>query len=260
MITGKNNSKIKYVSQLQKSAQARADSGLFVVEGVRLTREVPAGLLSEVFVSEGFSQKTSDFTEIAAVCEKAGISCETVTDDIFAKMSDTKNPQGILATVRQPAWSFDDITASGGAVLVLEEIQDPGNLGTILRSSEAAGLSGIIMAGCADIFNPKVVRSTMGSIFRVPFCFTDNIEKTIALLHGRGYSVYAAHLGGTDLYESDIQKKAAFLIGNEGRGLKDATSAAADRLIKIPMSGQVESLNASIAATLLAYEWRRRNL
>ena len=186
---------------------------------------------------------------------------EVVTEEQMKKLTDTVTPQGILCIVRQPSYTMEDIINHPGhrLLMILEDIQDPGNLGTIFRTAEGAGASGIIMTkGCADLFNPKVVRSTMGSIYRVPFFVTDDIEQTINLVKNAQIEVFAAHLKGEHFYDEIEYKDAAFLIGNEGRGLKDSTASLADTYIKIPMSGELESLNASMAAGILMYEHNRQ--
>ena len=186
---------------------------------------------------------------------------EVVTEEQMKKLTDTVTPQGILCVVRQPSYTVEDIINHPGQrlIMILEDIQDPGNLGTIFRTAEGAGASGIIMTkGCADLFNPKVVRSTMGSIYRVPFFVTDDIEQTISLVKNAQIEVFAAHLKGEHFYDEIAYKDAAFLIGNEGRGLKDSTASLADTYIKIPMSGELESLNASMAAGILMYEHNRQ--
>ena len=145
-------------------------------------------------------------------------------------------------------------------MVIIEDLQDPGNLGTIFRTGEGAGVSGIIMSrGTVDIYNPKTIRSTMGSIYRVPFLYTDDLTAAAALLRERGVGVYAAHLGGSRMYDAcDYKAGTAFLIGNEGNGLREETARCADCLIRIPMEGKLESLNASVAASLLLYEAYRQ--
>ena len=155
--------------------------------------------------------------------------------------------------------SVMDKRENGNTFLVLESIQDPGNLGTIVRTAEAADVTGIIIGGdSCDIYNPKVVRSTMGTIFRVPFVYVDDPAKAVDRLKEHGIVVYGAHLDGCDPYAGKLKRNNAFLIGNEGNGLTDELSSKADRLLRIPMAGQVESLNAAISATLLAYEAYRQ--
>ena len=143
--------------------------------------------------------------------------------------------------------------------LVLENLQDPGNLGTILRTGEGAGINGVIMShDTVDIYNPKVTRSTMGSIFRVPFVYVDDLLEVAETMKQKNIITYAAHLNGTDYTKEDYQKGPAFFIGNEGNGLTDATAGQADCLIRIPMKGQLESLNAGVAAAILMYEASRQ--
>ena len=147
-------------------------------------------------------------------------------------------------------------------LLVLENLQDPGNLGTIVRTAEAAGATGILMSrGCADITNPKVTRSTMGSLFRVPFAYTDDLGADLQEMKKKGVRLYAAHLqGSVGLYEEQYTGPTAFLIGNESRGLTDETAGLADRAVRIPMGGQVESLNAAVASSILMYEACRQRM
>ena len=140
--------------------------------------------------------------------------------------------------------------------LLAEDIQDPGNLGTIFRTAEAAGVSAVIMSrGTVDVFNPKTIRSTMSSLFRMPFLYVDDLGEEIRVLRKRGVRVYAAHLGGKRIYtEPDYTEACAFLIGNEGNGLREETARLADEKIIIPMQGQIESLNAAMSAGILMYQ------
>jgi len=143
--------------------------------------------------------------------------------------------------------------------LVLENLQDPGNLGTILRTGEGAGINGVIMShDTVDIYNPKVTRSTMGSIFRVPFVYVDDLLEVAETMKQKNIITYAAHLNGTDYTKEDYQKGTAFFIGNEGNGLTDKLTDKVQKKIKIPMCGKVESLNAAMASGLLVYEARRQ--
>ena len=141
-------------------------------------------------------------------------------------------------------------------LLILEDTADPGNLGTIMRTAEAAGVTGAIMGkGTVDIFNPKVVRSTMGSIFRLPFAYVDDLKSVILGLKRDGISFYATHLKGKESYRDiSYSNKAGILIGNEARGLSDEIANLADTYVIIPMQGKVESLNAAVAAALMMYE------
>ena len=186
---------------------------------------------------------------------------EIVSDNVFKSVSDTQTPQGILCVIKKPEYALEEMLKGEQThLLILESIQDPGNLGTMVRTGEGAGITGVIMnQTTVDLFNPKTIRSTMGSIYRVPFFVTKDLAGTISLLKEQQVNVYAAHLKGTLSYdEPDYKKKTAFLIGNEGNGLSDEIADLADTYIKIPMQGQVESLNAAISASLLMYETGRQ--
>ena len=176
-------------------------------------------------------------------------------------MSDTQTPQGVLVVLDRPKYDLEGLLKKKNPMfVVLEDIQDPGNLGTIVRTGEGAGVTAVIMTGnTVDIFNPKTIRATMGSIYRVPFLYVDSIEDTIKSLHNSGVKTYAAHLKGETYYDSfSFKEGTAFLIGNEGNGLKKETADLASAYLKIPMEGQVESLNAAIATSLLMYEAHRQ--
>ncbi len=186
---------------------------------------------------------------------------EVVSDAVFKSISDTKTPQGILCLVKMPQYGLSELLQGERThLLVLESIQDPGNLGTMLRTGEGAGVTGVILnRTTVDLFNPKTIRSTMGSIYRVPFFVADDLEETLGELRTRGIRIYAAHLGGSVPYDEPSYCGAtAFLIGNEGNGLTDGTAALADARVRIPMEGQVESLNAAVSAALLMYEANRQ--
>ena len=213
-------------------------------------REIPAGMLVQLYVSETFQKEHSE--------ELKSYDYLIFSDAVFKKISDTVTPQGVLAVVRQKHDSVEEIlkkrNREKSCIIVLDCIQDPGNLGTIVRTGEGAGVAGVIMSrDCVDIYSPKVVRSTMGSIFRVPFTVADNLAAVVAVLKEQGVTTYAAHLRGTLYHREPFDSNCAFLIGNEAQGLSDEISAMADRLIQIPMEGKVESLNAAVAAAILMY-------
>ena len=176
-------------------------------------------------------------------------------------MSDTQTPQGVLTVLKRPEYRLEELLKQEKPLFaVLEDLQDPGNLGTIVRTGEGAGVTGVIMsAQTVDIFNPKVIRATMGSIYRVPFVYVEDIGETIKTMQNAGIRTYAAHLKGEKFYDSfSFREPTAFLIGNEGNGLKKETADMADFYLKIPMEGKVESLNAAVATALLMYEAHRQ--
>ncbi|MCR4672606.1 MAG: RNA methyltransferase [Lachnospiraceae bacterium] len=252
MISSTGNRKIKEIKELLAKPKARRESRCFVVEGPRMVSEIPGDRLEALYMSESFA-KESGRTEYP--------DAEIVSDSVFNSISDTQTPQGILAVVRmqEEAGSID---ADGAAplCLFLENIQDPGNLGTILRTAECAGVSELVMSrGCTDIYSPKVIRSTMGAIFRVNFRIAQDLPETVREYSARGIRVYAAHLGGTkSCYDQVYTVPCGFIIGNEGNGLSEDAAASADELIRIPMEGKAESLNASVSAAVLLYEALRQ--
>ena len=245
---------------LNRKASYRRECGLFTVEGIRMFRETPEPLVEQVFVSESFFAKCGD--EIRN--KISSLPHEFVADTVFAAMSDTKTPQGVMVLVKQQEKTLEDLfRMKEQCFLVLETIQDPGNLGTMLRAGEGAGLTGIIAdrgtRGTADVYNPKVIRSTMGSIFRVPVVYTDDLREAVRKMKRTGVRVFAAHLKGERNYDKEnYLGPSAFLIGNEAAGLTEETASLADALVKIPMLGAVESLNAAVAASVLMYELSRQ--
>lgn len=259
MITSTQNQRIRELAKLKKSARARAEQGVFIVEGPKMFREIPSGLLVKVYAAESFS-RTNDGAAALARAREADAVHEVVSDDVFGRLSDTKSPQGILAVVRMPRYTAKDLMSGNPLIVVLENLQDPGNLGTIVRTAEAAGASGILLErGCADMFNPKVTRSTMGSIFRVPFVYVEDLKAEVGKLKAQGVRILAAHLGASvDMYEAFCAAPCAIMIGNESRGLSDEMAALADMAVRIPMSGSVESLNAAVAAAVLLFEAKRQ--
>ena len=257
-ITSVSNPRIRRLVELRRKAKTRREEELFLIEGTRLCMDTPDLFIKEIYVTEGWISNASGRDREKA--EKHPLTI--VTDEVMAKAADTSAPQGILCTVRMPSWKKEELIAGPGAplVLVLEDIQDPGNLGTIFRTAEAAGATGILMSrGTVDLFNPKVVRATMSAIFRMPFCISGSLVDDLAVLRERGIKSYAAHLGGTRPYDAlPLTQGTAFLIGNEGNGLSESLTAAADEKDIIPMRGSAESLNAAMAAGILLFEASRQ--
>ena len=264
MITSTSNQRAKQIVQWQTKAKARRQDGIFLAEGLKMYEEAPEGMIREVYLTEGLLQHLKSRQEKASLyieekLRKTGY--EMVTEEVFERMSDTRTPQGILTVLRRPSHELPQLLQKDRPLLVLlEDLQDQGNLGTILRTGEGAGITGVIMSKkTVDIYNPKTIRSTMGSIYRVPFLYVEDMEGTIRILREKGIRVYAAHLRGQDYYSGfSFVEGTAFLIGNEGNGLRRETADLADCYLKIPMEGQVESLNAAIAASLLVYEAHRQ--
>lgn len=281
MISSTANSQVKQVAALGKKARYRKETGLFVVEGPKMFEELPLKRIECVYVTENFLKAQGQRAAGAArnTSNKQGApssgasgmileklkrvpKVETVTDEVLKAMSDTQTPQGILALARQYQYSLQDVLDVPGKahLMILETLQDPGNLGTILRAGEGAGITGVIMnEDTADIYNPKVIRSTMGSVFRVPFVYVPDLKGTLEELKKSGIRLYAAHLKGVSSYDmEDYTQDVGFLIGNEAKGLSDEIADMADAYVKIPMAGKVESLNAAIASSILMYETARQ--
>lgn len=255
MITSTANAQVKNLVQLKKKAKARRQQKVFVVEGAKMFQEAPKDQIEQIYVSDSFYRRPENKKMLS------DRTFEILSDTVFDYVSDTKTPQGILCLVRMPDYNMNTLLhEKDGLWLILENLQDPGNLGTMFRTGEGAGVSGIIMdQSTVDIYNPKTIRSTMGSIYRVPFYITDDLAGSIAQIQAFGAKVYAAHLRGTDNYDQpDYTGATAFLIGNEGNGLTDETADLADAYIRIPMSGKLESLNAAMAAGILMYEANRQ--
>lgn len=262
MITSTSNGQIKWVMTLMEKAKFRRKEGKFVAEGMKMFLEAPMDLISEVYISEDFGEGNSD-KELARKCKEKleGFPYEMVTKEVFRKMSDTVTPQGILTVLKCLNTELETMIQKETPTLVLlENIQDPGNLGTILRTAEGAGVDGIILSrDCVDIYNPKVIRSTMGGIYRMPFLYADDLLETIDLLKNKNIPVYAAALEKSQDYDKpDYSKGCAFVIGNEANGLKEETIQKAGCCVRIPMEGAVESLNAGVATSLLVYEAYRQ--
>ena len=259
MITSFSNPRVKQVVQWQTKAKERKKDNIFLAEGIKMYEEAPEASVKEVYIIEETLQKMLKDDFLKQKLQKTGY--ELVSPEVFQKMSDTQTPQGVLVVLDRPKYDLASLLQKKNPMfVVLEDIQDPGNLGTIVRTGEGAGVTAVIMTkNTVDIFNPKTIRATMGSIYRVPFLYVDSIEDTIKSLHNSGVKTYAAHLKGETYYDSfSFKEGTAFLIGNEGNGLKKETADLASAYLKIPMEGQVESLNAAIATSLLMYEAHRQ--
>lgn len=276
MITSTSNAQIKELAKLQKKSRLRDERGIFLVEGPRMVEEIPKERIERLYISESFERKNP------AYIRELGMPAEVLSDPVFSYVSDTKNPQGILAVVKRLEYTMEDVLGKSALkceeksgekeknpenhqirvphVIVLDNLQDPGNLGTIFRTAEAAGATGILLSSdSVDVYNPKVIRSTMGAVFRMPFFYVKDLPAAVKSLSRQGIRTYAAHLNGKNAYdEEDYTKGCAFLIGNEGNGLRDEVSECADCLIRIPMCGKAESLNAAVAAAVLMFEAGRQ--
>lgn len=272
MINSLRNERVKRLAALRDRGRIRNKEGVFVAEGVKMFEEAPLDGMMEVYCGENFwrqlqeQKRYESALEKIHVCMEQGIFVEQVSEAVFERVSDTRTPQGIMFVMRQFSCGLKEMVAEAvrkrekegkrPLFLLLEDIQDPGNLGTMIRTGEGAGVDGVIMSkGTVDVYNPKTIRSTMGSLYRVPFLYVEEIEQAVRMLQAHQISVYAAHLKGKKYFNRvSYENGSAFLIGNEGNGLTEETAELADCYLKIPMEGNLESLNAAVAAALLLYQ------
>ncbi len=250
MITAEKNAQLKNIALLLKKSKERKEQNLFVVEGRKMFEEaLSLGLIKKAFFSESFFREHGEYE-----CEY-----ECVTDEVFDKIAETVTPQGVIALVNMPRFDFDECLNKAMSIVVLEALQDPGNMGTIVRTAEAAGIDMIVMSSdTVDVYNPKVVRSTMGSIFRMPIFTVTDIYEFTDKLNNMSFNTIATSLKAKkDYTHADYAGKCAVFIGNEGNGLTERLVSLSKEKIIIPMSGRSESLNASVAAALMMYEIKR---
>ena len=267
MITSENNAKLKEMIKLQKNARHRKKEGLFVAEGIKLVKEAAKyGKLRQVLIRESlWMDRWQEKPESEIAEEFSGenrrVGVDVVPDDLFDLAADTVTPQGILGMVDMPSYSQEEILNSpAGLYLLLDDLRDPGNLGTMIRTSEAAGVAGVIMSkGPVDLFNPKVVRATMGAIFRVPFLYVESLPETIRQMKQKNISVYGTILEESRVYDDpDYTKPSGIVVGNEANGISKEVRESLSGRIHIPMAGSVESLNAAVAAAIVLYEASRQ--
>ena len=249
IIASAQNKTVKYIRGLHAKKGRDAD-GVFLVEGVKFVAEItPPWEIEMVCVSQTYARE-NDVTGFG------GQIC-IVADRVFNTLCDASTPQGLLAVVKQHTHSLDDIVCGENPLIILlENISDPGNLGSILRIAHGLGLSGVVLAGGADVFAPKVVRASAGSIFHVPFVMSA-ADVAIAAMQARGINVFAAAAdGASPIYEANFVRPSAIIIGNEASGISADVLALANKKVSIPVVS--ESLNASVACGILAYEAKRQ--
>lgn len=251
--------RVRAVAKLTKRS-ARVETGLFLLEGPQAVREVLAyhpDSIEELFATPTAWEKHADLRAAAA---DRDVEAEFVSEQVLAGMADTVTPQGVIAVVRQTPTSVRDIFESSPRLIAIcEQVRDPGNLGTIIRAADAAGADAVVLTGrTVDPYNPKVVRSTTGSLFHLPISVGGDLADVIGRARGAGLSVLAADVKGDDLLaaraEGALDGPTAWLFGNEARGLDDDALALADRALKLPIFGKAESLNLATAASVCLYE------
>lgn len=271
-ISSGENPGVKQLAALFRKKE-RDRQGKYVVEGPNLLEEAlkNSAALQLVFFRSSCIGKDGhgigEYEPLVRLLETAGLGdrLAVLPDALFDKVAQTDTPQGVMAVVNKRSWTEGELFSAGspgGNVLVLDRLQDPGNLGTVLRTADGAGFSGaIVMKGCGDIYSPKVVRACTGTLFRLPMLFLAEPEEALELLHRYDKKVYATSLQNSQVYyKCDLRENLALVIGNEGNGVCSDFLNQADGLLTIPMAGNLESLNAAVAAGILMYETvRQRN-
>ena len=252
-ISSTSNAYVKHLKKLQTSAKYRAEQGTFLLEGERPVKDalsygiVPESILiSEKYKGEVTAEKTF-----------------RITDRVAEYISDTKTSQGIMAEIKMPKWNAKEISTQNSPFLLFSDgISDPGNLGTIIRTLEGAGASGMISGrGTVDLYNPKTVRSTMSSLFNLPVYYAGDTAGVLRTLKKKGYRIVGTRMENAEIYtETDFSLPTVVVMGNEARGISQEAMAECDGFVKIPIVGKIESLNVAVASAVIAYEaLRQRN-
>ena len=259
MITAKDNDKVKYTKSLLKSKNRNKESK-FIIEGYRiLTLAIECNAkIDYVFINEDFEKK-QEHSEFLEILKSKNINTYKTTNKIFNELVDTESTQGILAVVKFNQRSIEEnLKDEHRFVLILDRIQDPGNMGTIIRTADAAGVDAIIaLKGCVDIYNPKVIRSTMGSIFDMNIIHATQ-EEAVRILKLKNFDIVSSYLDTNNYYDKvEYSYKTALVIGNEANGINDDLVSKSDVLVKIPIYGKAESLNAAISSAILMYEIKK---
>lgn len=264
MLDNPRSPRVRAVAKLAKR-DARSQTGLFLLEGPQAVSEgltFRPRLIQELYATPTALER---YAEIAQLAADAGVEVEFVTEHVLDTMADTVAPQGIVAVCRQFPTSVKDILKPDAErrgprlIAILEEVRDPGNAGTIIRAADAAGADGVIFSGrSVDLYNPKVVRSSTGSIFHVLVAVGAELEPLLERVHSAGLQVLAADIKGDDLLaarqQGVLDRPTAWLFGNEARGLSAEQLAMTDRAITVPIYGHAESMNLATAASVCLYE------
>lgn len=249
-ITSTANERIKFLKGL-KTKKGREKSGTYLLEGKRAVMDAAAHGVSFECV---LVQRPEDFPFLREIESNRVIQ---VSEHVLEALSDTLSPEGIIAQVHMQDTSFDENKLSG-LIVFLDQLQDAGNLGTIIRTADAAGAGAVVLSPhCVELFNPKTIRATMSSVFNIPVMYAANSIQALDAMKQKGYTVYAAALGGEDIYTAGTltAQKSCIIIGNEGNGITNSVLECADRKIALPMRGGAESLNAGIAAGIFIYHF-----
>ena len=256
-ITGKNNDLIKDVKRLLSSSKQRRNDNAFVLEGARLVFDVLNSFykVSHFLITpDAYEKYKNNADRLIEISERSYI----ITDEIANRLSDTQSSQGVFAVCKMQK-SLEEKLDAKCKYIALDNVQDPGNLGAVVRTADALGLDGIIVGGGCDIYNPKALRASMGSMLRVNPVVTENLADCLKYIQGRGGRVFATVPDGSakKITAVDFSGGAVCVIGNEANGVSDEIKALSDELVTIPMAGRAESLNASVAASITIWEMLR---
>ncbi len=257
-IESRSNERIKYAVSLRESAKNRAQSGEFLIEGARLCRDAAQSGL-EIRCAFFTAEALERYGEYINVIKTAARECYELAEHISAKLSETAGSQGVFCICAVPAQKSDGDIEASGKYLALENIQDPSNFGAICRTAEALGLTGLIVCGGCDIYNPKALRAAMGSSFRVNIIMCGNLPQLIKTAAAKGMNTLAStpDSGAADIRAVDFNGGVIAVVGNEGAGVSDETLRECKQTVTIPMHGKAESLNAAAAAAIIAWEMMR---
>ena len=258
-ITSVQNALVKAAADL-KQKKYRLERQLFLAEGLRTVEEaIGSESVEQIFYTAIEDERTRRVLETAA---EKDVALYCVSESVMKKISDTDSPQGIVAVCKMQSVKLESLFATGNMLLVLDRVADPGNVGTMLRTADAAGIGGIVLLkGCVDIYAPKTVRSTMGSLFHVPVFAGADEAQFVKAAKRAGYELLVTSLEGADnLYKADLRGRLAFVMGNEANGVTETLLAEADKRVYIPMAGRAESLNVAMAAGIVMFEALRRKL
>lgn len=253
-ITSKNNQLIKDTKKLLTSSKHRTSAGAFVLEGARLCFDVLNSVYRPEYllITEKAAQKYEEkFNQLAAVSKNAFY----ISEDVAAKLSQTENAQGIFAVCKM---HVSQSAVSGKKIIALDHVQDPSNVGAIIRTAEALGIDSLILHNCCDIYNDKVLRASMGSVLRANLVLTADLQKTLEELKHE-FRIYSTVplIGAAKITDIDFTVPSVCVIGNEANGVAENIKSISDALITIPMLGRAESLNAGVAASITMWEMMR---
>lgn len=259
MLDNPRSPRVRSVAKLAKRP-ARQETGLFLLEGPQAVSEAlqfRPDLILELYATPTALER---YTDIGAAATDVGLEVEFVTEQVLESMADTVTPQGFIAVAQQFPTSIKDIFAGEPQlVVILEEVRDPGNLGTIIRAADAAGADAVVLSGrTVDLYNPKVVRSTTGSLFHLPVAVGVELPAVLERARAAGLQTLAADIKGEDLLvarsEGVLARPTAWVFGNEARGLTDEHLELVDRAVTVPIYGRAESMNLATAASVCVFE------